>query len=221
MDLIRIEGLELRCIVGLRSYERKREQPLRLDIGLGLDLSSAGRSGRILDTADYSRVADEITALLHFREYRLLEVAAEEAAALLFATHPAVQKVHIRVDKPEALAGRARSAAVEITRTRGSFGSTEEPTNFGGRTVLLREAEATVELLRIQPGAELRLADPKRRLEVIGASGDPASSAGPVTYEADQESRYQAREAALFVCRCLTLAEGSMTERESRGASKA
>lgn len=47
MDVIRIEGLELRCIVGVRSYERRREQPLRIDVRLGLDLSSAGRSGYI------------------------------------------------------------------------------------------------------------------------------------------------------------------------------
>ena len=88
MDLIRVVGLELRCIVGVRSYERRREQPLRVDIALGLDLSTAGRSGLIGDSVDYSEVADGITALLRFREYRLLEVAAEEASALLFAAYP-------------------------------------------------------------------------------------------------------------------------------------
>src|SRR5262245_40482965 len=99
MDTIRIDGLELRCIVGVRSYERRREQPLRIDIRLGMDLRVAGRSGRISDTADYSRVADEVTALLRFREYRLLEVAAEEAAAMLLGVHPALQEVGIRLDK--------------------------------------------------------------------------------------------------------------------------
>ncbi|MGC4020340.1 MAG: hypothetical protein QM793_14685 [Muricomes sp.] len=39
MDLIRIEGLELRCIVGLRTYERHRPQPISLDIALGLKIS--------------------------------------------------------------------------------------------------------------------------------------------------------------------------------------
>ena len=125
MDLIRIVGLELRCIVGLRSYERHRQQPLHADISLGLDLSSAGRSGKIRDSVDYAEVADSITALLRFREYRLLEVAAEESCALLFATYPAIGQVNLRLDKPEALAGRARSAAVEITRSRGAFAYTQ------------------------------------------------------------------------------------------------
>ena len=75
MDSIRIDGLELRCIVGLRSYERRHEQPLRLDLHLGLDASTAGRSGRIGDTIDYSRVADEVTALLQYVPLLRLEVA--------------------------------------------------------------------------------------------------------------------------------------------------
>jgi len=156
MDVIRIEGLELRCIVGVRSYERRREQPLRIDVRLGLDLSSAGRSGYIHDTADYSQVADEVTALLRFREYRLLEVAAEEAAAMLLAAHPAVQEVGIRLDKPQALAGRARDASVEVSRTRGAYNQVPEATPYKSRLELLSSPEATLELLRIDPGKAAR-----------------------------------------------------------------
>ena len=107
MDWIRVEGLAVRCIVGLRSYERHREQPIDLDVALGLDLSGAGRTGRIGESADYSRVADETAAILRFREYRLLEVAAEELAAYLFAAHPTVRQVALKLGKPEALGGRA------------------------------------------------------------------------------------------------------------------
>lgn len=167
MDLIRIEGLELRCIVGIRSYERHREQPIRVDITLGLDLSAAGRSGRIADSADYARVADAATSLLRFREYRLLEVAAEETAAMLFAAYPFIKLVRIRMDKPEALAGRARTAAVEIERTRGAFGSVETQTPYGSKTELLLSSEASIEQLRVQGGSEIVLDDPSPRLEWI------------------------------------------------------
>jgi 7,8-dihydroneopterin aldolase/epimerase/oxygenase len=203
MDSIRIDGLELRCIVGLRSYERRHEQPLRLDLHLGLDASTAGRSGRIGDTIDYSRVADEVTALLQFREYRLLEVLCEEAAAFLFASHPRVQQVTLRVDKPEALRGRARTAAVQITRSRGAFGATEEATPYGGKIVLLREAEATVELLRLEPGQDLRLADPVPRLEMPFRAGE--AKAVPAVFAAASESSYAAQDSTLWVARCLVL----------------
>jgi FolB domain-containing protein len=211
MDSIRIDGLELRCIVGLRSYERRHEQPLKLDLHLGLDASTAGRSGRIADTIDYSRVADEVTALLQFREYRLLEVLCEEAAAFLFASHPRVQQVTLRVDKPEALRGRARAAAVQIMRSRGAFGVTEEATPYGGKIVLLREAEATVELLRLEPGREVRLNEPFRRLEMPYRAGE--AKAVPAVFAADLESTYASQESPLWVARCLVLLPQGVDDR--------
>ena len=206
MDYIRIEGLELRCIVGLRSYERHREQPLRVDIRLGLDLSRAGRSGRISDTADYSRVADATTALLRFREYRLLEVAAEEAAALLFATHPSVQEVKVRLDKPEALAGRARSAAVEITRAREEFGTREDVTEFGVRIEILRSQEATIEAICLARHATVTFADPFRRLEWPTGEVtrlEPARQ-GPLLPGALQVTEYRADSDFARIVRCVT-----------------
>jgi FolB domain-containing protein len=202
MDLIHVIGLELRCIVGIRSYERRREQPLRVDVSLGLDLSTAGRSGKIADSVDYSTVADQVTALLRFREYRLLEVAAEEAMALLFAAHPAIQQVKIRLDKPEALAGRARSAAVEMTRSRGAFGATEETTDFGGRIELLRSPEGIVERLRIDPGKAMTFRDDHDRLESVIVGPNKGTLA---TLPAGRPSHYQAGEGALLLCGCVAL----------------
>jgi dihydroneopterin aldolase len=202
MDLIRVVGLELRCIVGLRSYERRREQRLTVDISLGLDLSLAGRSGQITDSVDYAAVADEVTALLRFREYRLLEVAAEEASALLFSAHPVIQQVRLRLDKPEALAGRARAASVEMTRSRGAFGATEEATEYGGRVELLKSPEGIVEHLRVDPQKLLVLKDPHDRLEIV-TSG---SQGGRMTrVKAGEISEHQAEQKQLLICRCLAL----------------
>ena len=206
MDLIRIDGLELRCIVGLRSYERHREQPLKVDIALGLDLATAGRSGRISDSADYARVADGATLLLRFREYRLLEVAAEELAAFLFASSPFTQQVRLRLDKPEALAGRARSAAIEIARTRGAFGSAAVATPYGTRTELLVTDEATVELLTVPPGQELHLEGKGPRLEWLTtgrASGPSAETRSPVIRRAGEPTILRAEgEDPVQIVRC-------------------
>ncbi|MBM4363174.1 MAG: dihydroneopterin aldolase, partial [Deltaproteobacteria bacterium] len=75
MDLIRIRGLEFDCIVGLRPHEREREQRVHLDLALGLDLSPAGRQGRIALTCDYDEIATEVMAMLRFRRYQLIEMA--------------------------------------------------------------------------------------------------------------------------------------------------
>jgi FolB domain-containing protein len=90
MDVVRIHRLELDCIVGIRPQEREHRQRVRLDIALHADLSQAGRLGRISLTADYDRVAHEVTALLGFRHYHLIEMAAEEVAAMLLGIHSCV-----------------------------------------------------------------------------------------------------------------------------------
>ncbi len=167
VDRILIEGLEVECIVGVRPSERRRKQLVRLDLTMFMDLSIAGTTGRIADTVDYARIADEVGGLLRFREYQLIEVATQELAAMLFGVHPALQAAQIRLEKPEALRGRARSASVEIRRDRSQFPVTVLPHDCGEHQVLLRTHEARLELFRISPDTTVRIgpSSPGRRIE--------------------------------------------------------
>jgi len=155
MDWIRIDGLELDCIVGVRPRERRRPQAIRIDLRLGLDLSHAGHTGRIGQTADYSRVADEVTALLRFRQYQLIEVATEELTAMLLAVHPMLERVEIRLEKPAALHGRANAASVEVRRQQSDFPRRRQDTAFGEVETLLDTHEATLELVHVDAGKSL------------------------------------------------------------------
>jgi dihydroneopterin aldolase len=168
MDVIRIDALELDCIVGVRPRERRRRQPIRLDLALGLDLSAAGQTGRIAKTADYSRVADEVTSLLRYREYQLIEVATEELAAMLLGVHSMLEHVEVRLEKPAALQGRARAASVQIRRTQSDFPRRTESTGYGEIETLLSTHEATLALCHVQPGLAIPPAgDERRRLEWV------------------------------------------------------
>jgi FolB domain-containing protein len=149
MDTIRISRLELSCIVGVRPAERLRRQRIALSIELDLDLGRAGRSGRIGHTVDYSVVADEVSFLLEFREYRLIEMATEEIAAMILGLHTAVERARVTLEKPEALRGRAAHASVSIARSRTEPRSV--PTEFGDRRLLLETAEAKLEVLGVEP----------------------------------------------------------------------
>jgi FolB domain-containing protein len=155
MDIIRIHRLELDCIVGIRPPERVHQQRVRLDLGLHADVSQAGRTGRISMTADYDRVAHEVEALLSFRRYHLIEMAAEEVAAMLLGIHTGVQRVDVRIEKPGALAGRARAASVEVKRRRSDFPRSVERSPSGEQQVLLDTRESRLELLRIDPGQRI------------------------------------------------------------------
>lgn len=155
MDAILIEGLELTCIVGLRPHERVRKQAIELDLELELDLAPAGRSCRIAYTCDYDLVTDSVRSLLFFREYHLIEVATEELAAMLLGLFPALERVRIRIAKPTALVGRARSAAVRIERARHDFPRRCLTLAHGEIDVLLETREAGLYTWRFMTGGNL------------------------------------------------------------------
>ena len=154
MDSVEIRGLSCRCIIGIRPRERRVSQRVRLDLELSLDLERAGKSGRIAHTIDYSRATTEIIALLQFRRYTLLEVAAEECAGWLFAAYPAVQGVALSIAKPQALAGQAESGGVRIERARPAE-SPRQPSPFGFIESQLETSEASISLVGLNAGATL------------------------------------------------------------------
>jgi dihydroneopterin aldolase len=181
MDLIRIRGLEIDCIVGVRPLEREREQRVHIDLALGMDLSPAGRTGRIALTCDYDEIAEEVIALLRFRRYHLIEMATEEITAMLLGVHPALEMVDIRLDKPAALDGRARAASVEVKRTKSDFHRATRPTAFGAVDVLLETREAGLYLFSILPAREfVPTEDPETRVLEWLISGDLACQGVPV-----------------------------------------
>lgn len=148
-DGIGIHQLELDCIVGLRPSERVTPQRIRLDMELRRSLSRAGRSGRIAHTTDYDLVARQAEALLRFRRYRLIEMAAEELSALVLGAHGALEGVQLTIHKPAALAGRARGASVRVLRSPADYPSQPAKRSYGEERVLLETREASISLLQV------------------------------------------------------------------------
>jgi 7,8-dihydroneopterin aldolase/epimerase/oxygenase len=203
MDTIRITGLELACIVGVRPAERRRRQRVRLTIELGLDLSRAAHSSRIAHTVDYSVVTDEIAALLRFREYGLIETATEEIAAMLLGTRPVIMTASVCLEKPEALRGRATHGAVSIHRERRPPDTS--PRDFGEEHLLLETHEAVLTLFTVRPGGSLRsVAErPGRRLGwlVHGSLGPVHALHEPAALDDVLAATHRGVEpATVFVC---------------------
>ena len=74
-----------------------------------------------------------------------------------FGAHPALEQVRIRLDKPTALHGRARSAGVEVSRRRGDFPTRSVPRAFGHVEALLETDEAGLYLVHVAPNRRLEL----------------------------------------------------------------
>lgn len=212
-DTIEIEGLCLDCVLGVYPDERDREQPVRVDLHMGLDLRAAGRSASIGDTIDYDRTTNELAALLRFRRYRLLENAAEELAAMLFGVHPRLEELELRLCKPQALAGRAASAAIRVTRCRDDFAPwRREAAVFGEVDVLLETKEAGLYLLHVGVGQQIPLHHHRvmRELEwlvrgTLRQGDELVPPSRPVEWPHGEPHRYrnEGREpATLFCCDC-------------------
>ena len=218
MDQISILGLEVDCIVGLRAFERRRRQRVSLDLRLDLDLTRAGQTGRISHTLDYSRVADEVCMLLRFREYRLIEMATNELASMLLGVHPILHGIQVRLEKPEALRGRAHSASVEIRREQHERKAIRQ--SFGLRTTLLENREAGLYLFEVAPGSALPPLTQKdvRCLEwVVSSSSQSERSEGLFVFPEGRRSEYanvSNQAVVLFCCACPGLPSPQATSSE-------
>jgi dihydroneopterin aldolase len=212
-DRIEIEGLQLDCVVGVHADEREREQPVLADLRAWLDLSTAGKSGRIGDTVDYDRASRELSALLKFRRYKLLENAAEECAAMLLGAHPAIERLQLRLVKPLALA-RARAAGVSIERSQADYPRRWEHKRFGDVEVLFETREAGLYLLHVEAGRTIPMHHHRvmRELEwlvagelhlVVGGVGERLVGPTPVEWRRGEPHAYENRSnerATLFCC---------------------
>lgn len=117
VDRILIEGLLVRCIIGINDHERRERQDVIISIALSADIKKACSSDRVEDTVDYKALKKEVMAYAESSNFFLIEALAEAIADICLA-RPLVKEAKVRVDKPAALRF-SKSVAVEITRTRG------------------------------------------------------------------------------------------------------
>ena len=93
---IHIDALEISCIIGLLDFEREAEQKVLLDI----EIDYIYGEGNFLD---YSKVASDIGQHLREERYLLLEEALLGIKTLLFTHFPAIERLSIKLSKPDIL----------------------------------------------------------------------------------------------------------------------
>ncbi len=119
-DKIYIRDLSIRCIIGVNPDERTEKQDVVINVVLFTDTRKAGQTDALEDSVDYKKVKKAILSLVESSEFLLIEKLADEIAKICLDDSK-VQKVNVTVDKPGALR-YTRSVAVEIVRTRESYG---------------------------------------------------------------------------------------------------
>ncbi len=119
-DKIYIRDLSIRCIIGVNQDERIEKQDVIINVILSTDTRKAGQTDTLEDSVDYKKVKKAILSLVENSEFLLIEKLADEIAKICLDDSK-VQKANVTVDKPGALR-YTRSVAVEIVRTRESYG---------------------------------------------------------------------------------------------------
>ena len=119
-DKFHIRDLSIRCIIGVNHDERTVKQDVVINVILFTDTRKAGQTDALEDSVDYKKVKKNILSLVESSEFLLIEKLADEIAKVCLDDSK-VQKVNVTVDKPGALR-YTRSVAVEIVRTRESYG---------------------------------------------------------------------------------------------------
>ena len=112
-----LHGLRVECIVGVYQHERETRQSVIMDIELDCDFAAAAAADALGDAVDYDEVAKAVTELAERRAFQLIETMAEEAAALLLARYPQVQRVQLEIRKPAAVPA-AECSFVRVDRAR-------------------------------------------------------------------------------------------------------
>jgi FolB domain-containing protein len=116
LDQIHIHDLLLRCVLGIRDWERRKPQNVNLNIDLYTDLLKAGVSDRIEDTVDYVTIKEKVIHAVESSSYYLMEALAQRIAEICLENEK-VAKVRVRLEKPGALRF-ARTVSVEVVRNR-------------------------------------------------------------------------------------------------------
>jgi len=162
LDRLRVEGLEVPCVVGLYPHERKSFQPLRVALDLYLDTREAAETERVSRTIDYAGVAAQVSFLLRSAQFRLLETAAHALARFLLSP-PApdegraqLARVRVRLEKPGALSGFAMPS-LEIERDASEVEVVREDKRWGFVDVIHETRDAGIYRLVLAPGGVIPL----------------------------------------------------------------
>ncbi len=116
MDVIRLVNLVFYSYHGVEKSEKEKGQRFEIDIELFTDLRKAGKTDRLEDTVDYSRVYQVVEEVVIEGEYSLIEGIAEVIAQTLLS-HFNIEEVIVRVRKPHvAVHGILDCVEVEIVR---------------------------------------------------------------------------------------------------------
>jgi dihydroneopterin aldolase len=119
-DRIFLHGLEVDCVIGFMTWERRVKQTVVIDLEMPVDCRRASLTDSVADTLDYKQVAKRVIAYVADSQFMLVETLGERLAQLLLSEF-ALEWVQVRLSKPGAIRG-SRDVGIRIVRRRERSG---------------------------------------------------------------------------------------------------
>lgn len=119
MDLIEVDGLRLRCVIGCKPEERRDRSDVVVALKIGTDARPAGASDDLADAWDYRAAVKAVIAEVEKSECFTIEALASRVAWVLVCGQQA-PSARVRVSKPGALRF-ADMVSIVIDRTAADF----------------------------------------------------------------------------------------------------
>jgi dihydroneopterin aldolase len=111
-----VQDLEIVASIGIYEHEKRYEQRVLISADLWVRDDYDGRSDRLTDVLDYSKVVDDIERLVQSGHVNLIETLAERIARQCLSDRR-VERVRVRIEKPD-VARSFKSVGIEIERRR-------------------------------------------------------------------------------------------------------
>jgi len=122
MDRILMKNMGFYGYHGVLEEEKTLGQKFFVDAVLYLPLKEAGETDDLNFSVSYGEVYETIKNIVTNEKYDLLEGLAERICSEIFLAYPLVQKIHVRIKKPEApVAGIFDYFGVEVERERKEY----------------------------------------------------------------------------------------------------
>lgn len=122
MDKILMENMSFYGYHGVLKEEKILGQKFFIDAVLCLPLEKAGETDDLSFSVNYGAVYEIIKEIVTKERFALIEALAERVCREILSSYPLVQKILLRVKKPEApVEGIFDYFGVEIERSREDY----------------------------------------------------------------------------------------------------
>ena len=98
---LKLNGIDVDCVIGERPDERTRTQRLRVDVVLTID-DRAAETDELSDTVDYATLTEKVRAALVAAKCRMIERAAKVVCDVCLA-EPKASAAEVTVTKSGAI----------------------------------------------------------------------------------------------------------------------